>query len=474
MALEKEIGVSPSIINPRSRHFVGWSNKAGFLAGTSKTNAIVFKSKLTILEHYKLAITSASLNFRLPLVLSLGITVATERVDNPTSAETMYKEAGSALHALRYRFFVLWDTNDDRGWLVKGPVAALQVLRSYIKSREDDREANFDFSKLNHINDETPSAAYDVLHDKENKKMVVFSPEVTESSADAKETTFEHVSLNVYKVLLELSKITIDTSGKTGNNIPDWFQAWVGKRWDSTVRGWDFQRICRSYEPQVFVKKFRTDPGWLELTRGLQACFLFGGSFGEIMQPRNGHCCPYFKTLPKGENYLAVGMGTIQDCVNDEGAARKATVTVAKLAPRVAWERDVNPFDHTHGQGDHLDKVDPSCFPIQRLVKIRDNGNDTNKDKDLLIKSKGRLYSWKDVDDMNTPAEDKNTETIEKPRKTGVVVFGKKPGATKLRQLAQANAPATIGSVSKTPTQQAQATDPTALGYPCWASTKRH
>ncbi|KAG6358205.1 hypothetical protein INS49_014089 [Diaporthe citri] len=461
--LEKEIGVSPSMLDPQSRHFVGWSSKAGFLAGTSKTNDIVFKSKLTVLEHYKLAITSASLNFRLPLVFSLGVTVATERVDNPTSAETMYSDAGSALHALKYRFFVLWDTKDERGWLVNGPVAALQVLRSYLK----DREAIFDFSKLNHINDETPSAAYDLLRDEENMKMVVFpkskdvteKPEAGESSEDAKETTFEHVSFNVYKVLLQLSKITIETSGKSGNNIPDWFHTWVGKRWDSTVRGWDFTRIYHSYEPQVFLKKFHTDPGWLDLTRGLQACFLFGRSFGEIMQPRDGQCCPYFKTLPKGENYLAVGMSTIQTCANDEGAAAEATDTVAKLAPRVAWERDVNPFNHTHGQGDHLDKVDPSCFPVQRLVKIRDNGNDEKKDKDVLRKSKGRLYSWKEVDEMNTPAEDKNKKTIEKSLKTGVVVFGRKPDATKLRQLAQANAPATVGSLSKTPTQQAQAAE---------------
>lgn len=384
-------------------------------------------------------------------------------MDIPAPADTMYSDAGSALHALKYRFFVLWDTSDDRGWLVNGPVAALQLLRSYLKSRE----AIFDFSKLNHINDETPSAAYDVLRDEENMKMVVFpkskdvkdKPEAGESSADAKETTFEHVSFNVYKVLLQLSKITIETSGKTGNNIPDWFQTWVGKRWDSTVKGWDFSRLHRSYEPQVFLKKFRSDPGWLDLTRELQACFLFGGTFGEMMQPRNGHCCPHFRTLPKHENYLAVGMGTIQMCVNDEGAAAEATEVVAKLSRTVAWERDVNPFSHTHGQGNHLDKVDPSCFPVQSLVKIRDNGNDRKKDKDLVIKSKGRLYSWKEVDDMNAAAEDKNKKTIDKSIKTGVVVFGKKPDGSKLRQLAQANAPATVGSLSKTPTQQAQAAE---------------
>lgn len=37
--IEKEIGVSPSVVNPQSRHFVGWSGKAGFLAGKQPNNS---------------------------------------------------------------------------------------------------------------------------------------------------------------------------------------------------------------------------------------------------------------------------------------------------------------------------------------------------------------------------------------------------------------------------------------------------
>lgn len=379
----------------------------------------------------------------------------------------MYSDAGSALHTLKYRNFVLWDTNDHRGWLVEGPVAALQLLRSYIK----DREPNFDFSKLNHINDETPSAAYDVLTDEENMQMVVLpgsrdvkvkekseGRESSNNESDAKKNTLEHVSFNIYKVLLELSRISItQLKNKTGNNIPDWFQTWVGRRWETTVKGWDFQRLYHCYEPQVYVKKFRTDPGWLGLANELDAAFLFGGSFGDIMRPHDGHCCPYFKTLPKGENYLAVSMATIQRCVNNEGAAPVADETVAKLVRTIGWERDVNPFSHSHGQGEHIDRVDASCFPVQRLVRIRNNGNDRQKDEDLVKKSKGRLYSWKEVDDMNTAVTDVNKKTVDKSPKTGVIVFGKKPDQTKLRQLAQANAPAAVGSLSRTNTQQSQA-----------------
>lgn len=379
-------------------------------------------------------------------------------MEHTASIETMYSDAGSALHTLRYRYFVLWDTKDHRGWLVNGPVAALQLLRSYIK----DREPNFDFSKLKHISDETPSAAYDVLKDKDNMKMVVVpgseAGESSEDQDDAKKNTLEHVCFNVYKVLLELSRITItQLKNKTGNNIPDWFQNWVGRRWDTTVKGWDFQRLYHCYEPQVYVKKFHTDPGWLGLATELDAAFLFGGSFGDIMRPDDGHCCPYFKTLPKGENYLAVSMATIQTCVNNEGAAQEADDTVAKLAGTIGWERDVNPFSHQHGQGEHINQVDASCFPVQRLVRIRDNVDKRQKDRDLLRKSKGRLYSWKEVDDMNTAATDVNKETVKKKPKTGVVVFGKKPDQTELRQLAQANAPAAVGSLSRTTTQQSQA-----------------
>ena len=37
--LEKEIRASPSVINSRARHFVGWSSKAGFLAGKQPNNS---------------------------------------------------------------------------------------------------------------------------------------------------------------------------------------------------------------------------------------------------------------------------------------------------------------------------------------------------------------------------------------------------------------------------------------------------
>lgn len=378
----------------------------------------------------------------------------------------MLSDPGAALNALEERYYVLWDTKGDRGWLVTGQVVALHLVRSYLK--RDQRSKDFDFSRLNHINDESPRAAYKVLSNQENLNMVVFpsSEDTQKKSEDEKPAEkpknpkwkfLDDVVCDAYRLLLDLPRKTREMRGKTGNSLQGWFRTWVGKRWETTVRGWEFRELYHSCEPKVYYKKFRKNPGWLDLTTALDATFLFGGHFGEIMQPRDGYCCPYFKSLPKGENYLAVSMDIIQHLVNTRGAEERADNTVAKLAPNIAWERDVDPFSHPHGQGNHLDKVDPSCFPVQSVAKIHNNHNNAQKDVDLVTKSHGRLYSWKEVDDMNTPAEEKTTMTIEKSRKTGVVVFGNKPDATRLRQLAQANAPVAVGSSSKPTAQQSQA-----------------
>lgn len=329
---------------------------------------------------------------------------------------------------------------------MNGQAVALHLLRAHLKYRAETK--NYDFSKLKNISDETPSATEDLLLELEDDKIP--RPESSKNNGensedvkpskdrdDNKDFSIGEVLDGIYAVLLKMRETTdtmYDHPNLTGS-----LRSWIDTRWSFTARGWDFEELAQGTGADVRVHKFHKDPGWYPFTQELRASFLFGGDFGEIMRPSAGHCCPHFQTLPKHQNYLAVGMHTIQALVNKQGAAREPLETVAKLTQRDAWEHDVDPFNHSHGQGYHLDKVDSSCLPVQSLVRVRNNGNDKQKDIDLVKKSKGRLYSWIEVDKMNTTPEDMKKDRKARSLKTGVIVFGNKPDSAKLRHLAQSS-----------------------------------
>lgn len=380
----------------------------------------------------------------------------------------MSNVAKAALAPLKDSFFVLWDTKDNRGWMVNGSVVALHILRAHLAALPPPDEP-FDFYKLKHINDETPSAAYDVLTDPDNVAQLIYkvTKDVKKKPGDAQEskdeaeeewTTLGGVVLSIIEVLktLEQAAKTIDLPP---NGHSSWFQEWYRERWSLTVRGWDFKQITGGKSTDVFVHKFDKDPGWLRLTRALKTPFLFGGDFGEILQPHDGHCCPHFRTLPKGHDYLAIGMDTIQSCINHECGYGDPKQTVARLAHEIAWERGVEPFSQSHSQDKHPEKVESSCFPVQHILTVPPFRK--GKDKDLLKEKKGRPYSWQEADDLNTTPKDVGKKPPDKSPKLGVVVFGKTPDEKKLKQLAQAHSPRNHHSgTSQTPTAASSSTMP--------------
>ncbi|KAK7698613.1 hypothetical protein SLS64_012352 [Diaporthe eres] len=356
--------------------------------------------------------------------------------------------------SLRNCLFVLWDTTDRRGWLVDGQVAALHLLLTYLKNVP--QTETFDFSKLNHIDNKTPLAAQEILKDDDNLNISIFrvfkgdeeKPEDDESSKDlVEERPLRQVVDNICSLLMDMFPASKFPAEYCKNRWGEFHKAGQ-KRGDIIMKGWDFERIYDSNKEKVVVHKFDKEPVWFRFAKDLKASFLFGRNLGEVIQPHDKHRCPYFTTLPKGQDYLAAGLHTIQKIVTEGTDVREKDESVARLTYHYAWERCVNPFSHAHGQGDHLDRVDSTCFPVQRPVKTPNSSNNKREfDKKLLQKRKGRLYSSQDVDDMKVVFDgDMNKESYktsgkgdEISPKPGIIVFGKKPDGKKLRQLAQAN-----------------------------------
>lgn len=349
--------------------------------------------------------------------------------------------------------FVLWDTKARRGWLVNGYVVALQLLCAYLKNIP--QAEPFDFSRLRHINNKSPTAAYAVLESRINRSITIFrvlkdigeAPEHGESSGGGQAMTEKkflgEVIEEIYRILLNMKPFK-PLPGEVHQFLG--IEIMIARHRNTVIKGWDFERIYRTNKAKLYTHVFENLPIWHGFVEELRAPWIFGSDFGEVLQP-DSNCCPYFKALPGGQDYLAVAMHTLQECVDKWASEDVKSEVVARLSNYYAWEhsRSVRPFGHLHGQGDHLEQVDSSCFPVQRVVKVPHINK--NQEPKLLKKSKPRLYSSQDVEDMNVGVDEdtdwaagiNRAQSDKRPPKAGMIVFGNRPDEEKVRSLAQAS-----------------------------------
>ncbi|KAJ0116721.1 hypothetical protein J7T55_009871 [Diaporthe amygdali] len=406
--MQNQSHLASSAINSKSRHFVGWSENAGLLAAAPKTISSGVPSALQPRQHYELVIPAVTATLRLLSAVTAGVTLTTEKVISSADTEKMYKHPKEILHSVSEQYFVLWDIDGRRGWLVSGDIVALYMLRVHLQSMP---EVDLDFSSLNHVGGGS-SSAYDVLQDETNLEKVVWPPskilkeklntpehgEPAKDKEKVKKLVLGEVLDGIYDILLELSALTRSLNPKSG--ISGQIQDWYEKRWGTTMRGWDFNLVARGKSAKVFVDKVDKDPGWMRMTRALDATFLFTSGLGEIMEPHVGSCCPYFQTLPTGQNFLATSMKLLEGLVRDFGRQDPVNESVARLH----W-----------GEVQGLSRA-PLGEPNQTKKRLK-------KDKIMVDGKK----MWKKEDIFKWAKDFRN----------GVVVFGRQPNMMELRQLAQ-------------------------------------
>lgn len=401
-----------------------------FLTAAPKEIPIGAFSQLTPRGHYRLVIPSATGSGRLDPAGSVGITFAVEEVTTVTRTDDMWKRRPSALLGVRQRSFVLFDTDLKRGWLVGGDIVALHLLRVHLKLDPESR--NFDFSSLNLLDNDVQSAhkvlsAFNDQKDSLNK--IKDMEEKPESSDDKKPAETREEAMKrvigtildgIYAVLLQLSTDarTINKRGGLSGQV----QTWYDEKWGTTLRGWDFNKLANVREAEIYTLKLDKDPGWLRMTRELNAVILFANGLGEILEPRAGSCCPYFPTLPTGQNFLATDMEVVERLIREYGGTDPADKIIARLSPRQGWERRLDPFARPNCQGDHLNALEPSCFPVQGIQSApweHDMVKRHERDAKLLK----RMYTKGEI------------QAMVKDNKKGMVVFGRQPGSEELKNM---------------------------------------
>ncbi|KAG8158161.1 hypothetical protein KVR01_011922 [Diaporthe batatas] len=336
--LEDSITVEPWAVDPQSRHFVGWSTAAGLLAMSTKPIPLGGFCSLRHRGYFEFVLTSIAVNLRLPGLLSLGFNVAAEKVETSAIKDKM-PDRDTQLQQIRGRNFVIWDVDRKRGWLLRGDVVALHVLRLYLGQAATTEE--FDFSSLKILKDveNDASPAYKVLSwlndEKSALKQIFKGHSDTEDDAEKKLKEALGPKLDtIYAQLLHMSDGS-PRLNQHGASISGPLRTWFKKKWSTTLRGWDLKALASLDEAH----------------------------------PLPGSSCCHFPTLPAGKNFLASNMETLGRLVEKYGGDDKMgdppDTTVARLSRCHGWEKGLDPFERKYCKGDHdhLSTLGTSCFP---------------------------------------------------------------------------------------------------------------
>lgn len=105
--------------------------------------------------------------------------------------------------------------------------------------------------------------------------------------------------------------------------------------------------------------------GWVAFTKSIRAVTLLARGFGDIIRPTedSDKVCQYWKSAPKGRDYLAATTGTLKEICQRQGDARARPL---KLAKNVFWHRASMLFEQCECQPGRKNAATP-CVRVQEL-----------------------------------------------------------------------------------------------------------
>jgi nucleoside phosphorylase len=197
------------------------------------------------------------------------------------------------------KFVLLWDTLDERGWLVNGTSALLHVVRaSLFHASKDPFRSAFLFRNTDMEEAETPftaNSAVEVLISKHNRNLRLYEDDDEEGGHILLKTQIDHF----YSLLEKLIDHQADVSSDDNRQLPD--------RPRRYLEGWDFEDLvtdCDPLRPRVATIQ-PIGKGWVDFVRDIHAVVLLGRGFGDIIRPSGTGLCEYWVELPKNQFYIA-------------------------------------------------------------------------------------------------------------------------------------------------------------------------
>lgn len=244
---------------------------------------------------------------------------------------------------------VLYDQKDRRAWLVSALAVILHIiqLRNHLKPYVVDGK-NVQISPLD------PSrqgyAAREAVA--RNKLLKLFDCETHEE----KEYCFRDAILDTWSILDRLMEKEATTQATPGMAVHITGQ--------NTLYGWELMDVAEEerhlkHKAQALKK---TAGNWNDLVKDVDAVVLFASGLGDIIRPRSesAELCRKWRSLPKGEDYLAVSVSMLETFYAKAGHRQDHQyITSAKLQ----WHLGSMLFEKCADIASH-------CCPCDRLQQV--------------------------------------------------------------------------------------------------------
>ncbi|CAG9982282.1 unnamed protein product [Clonostachys byssicola] len=289
------------------RHVLGWCSEAKFYAGSSEAHHPVAHSGLPR-THPGCALAGTKVSSG--RMIKDGPEYSIGSKDKPV--QITQKGTIRRLKWISTKFVLLWDTHDERGWLVNGTSALLHVVRASLShASKDPFRSAFLFKNTDMEEAETPftaNSAVEVLINKHNRNLRLYEDDDEDGGYIFLKTQIDHF----YSLLEKLIDHQADVSSNNNLSLTD--------RPRRYLEGWDFEDLvtdCDPLRPRVATIQ-PIGKGWVDFVRDIHAVVLHGHGFGDIIRPSGTGLCEYWAELPKNQFYVA-------SCLSDLERLSKAS-----------------------------------------------------------------------------------------------------------------------------------------------------
>lgn len=278
------------------------------------------------------------------------------------------------VHRLRNWNAVLYDDADHRAWLVDGASAVLHLLRCQLDPSTEPygRSDSFNLHNFVHADLEGGTeSAVAALRNKTNREMVIAWEtkswvEFTNGFPTEKKIQTPWKVEDLICSLWEVFELMHDALLIDKSNANHAVKLHGTDR--DILEGWAFRDIADS-EPHLRSRAAvlkASGRGWVDFVRSINAVPLLGRGFGDVISPQsNSNTCPHWKQMPKGKDYLAARISTLQDICSRWGDIDSHSV---RLTHSSHWHKADQLFADCTCSLDMSQKCDRVQVLLPRLV----------------------------------------------------------------------------------------------------------
>ncbi|KAK5224482.1 hypothetical protein LTR72_004263 [Exophiala xenobiotica] len=309
---------------PTARHIVGWCSEVEYCAGSANAMLSIEKARLPR-PHSGCILDKVTLNAGYFITGGMEVRLGHKDVPLHISRDGYRKK----LQWMEQRFVVLWDSGQNKGWLVNGNSALLHLTRASLEhNRTDGFSSEFCFDSKDIKEPSTPNvpgSALEVLRQAENRRLPLYEE-------NGSFTRFENRVEDLCDILGHIIDYQHRAAGQNGVRLK------LSPR--RHLEGWDFKDLATERDP--IYPRVAVIPtvgrGWVDFVRDIQAIVLFGRGFGEIIRPaaKGEVSCTHWTSLPPDTYYLAAAVADLRTIMELEG---DPNANPPQLSENILWHQ---------------------------------------------------------------------------------------------------------------------------------------